>query len=513
MGLRQILPRLLGDGDERKALAAIDRRSLRHFVEDAWPYAVPGAAFEYNWHVGAISEHLEALYRLQISNLLINVPPRFGKSIICSVMFPAWLWLQDPRLRMLYSSYSQTLSTRDSLMTRKLIESRWYQERWGERFYIAKDQNEKMRFENNYRGYRLATAVGGSNTGEGGDIIVCDDPHNVQDVESDITREGVVRWWNEVMSTRGNDPRTARRLVIAQRAHFDDLSQDILSKGDYVHLNLAMEFEAGVFISIPATVKFWKPRTVDMRKEEGEPLWKSRYGLEWIVGQKVRMGPYAYAAQMQQRPSPRSGGMFKRDKVQFYTLPPALLLEKKIHDKVWSWDCSFKDLDDSDYVVGQCWIRILGDFFLLHQVRDRMAFGATKKMIRACSAKFPTITRILVEDKANGTAIIDDLKHTIPGMYPVEPEGGKEARASVVEPLWESGNIYLPQTAPWVEDFIQECAEFPKSTHDDQVDAMSQAIVYMLKRMYVPDSASVVSVTKSTLSWHQPQQWRDPRGE
>lgn len=507
-----ITPALLGKGDETVALAEIDRRSLRCFIEDAWSTAVP-SLFQYNWHIGAIAEHLTALYEGQISDLLINIPPRFGKSSICAVMFPAWLWLQDPRLKMLYSSYDARLSTRDSLMTRRLIESNWYQSRWSDAFYIAKDQNEKTRFENNLKGYRLATSVGGANTGEGGDIIVCDDPHSIQMIESDLVRESAVRWWNEVMSTRGNDPRTVRRLVIAQRAHFADLSGEIIKQGDYVHLNLAMEYEKGTLTSIPKTVR-WQPKTVDPRKEEGDLLWNDRFTRVLTDTLKKRLGTHAAAGQLQQRPTPREGGMFKRDKIQFYDLPPQLLLEKKFDDQCWSWDCAFKDLESSDYVVGTAWVRFGGDFYLLHMIRDRMAFGATKRAIQAGAAKYQgKITRILVEDKANGPAVIDDLKHKVPGFKPVEPEGGKEARASAVEPFWESGNIYLPARAPWVEEFIQECTEFPRGAYDDQVDSMTQAIVWFMKRMNVKSDADVTSVTKSTLPWHREKQWTDPRGE
>jgi predicted phage terminase large subunit-like protein len=426
-------------------------------------------------------------------------------------MFPAWLWLQDPKLRLLYSSYAQDLSIRDSLATRRLIDHRWYQERWGSKFSIALDQNEKGRFENNYKGYRLATSVGGQNTGEGGDILVCDDPHNVQEAESELKREGTVRWWNEVMSTRSNDPRTDRRVVIAQRAHFSDLSQDILDKGNYVHLNLPMEFEAS--ISIPSGLVFEEAETKDPRKDDGALLWADRFDEGWVKQQKINMGMYAYASQMQQRPSPREGGMFKRDKIQFDTIPAEMRLDKGKDDAVWSWDCAFKDLEDSNFVVGQCWIRQGGNFYLLHQVRARMSFTATKKAIRACAQKWPTITRILVEDKANGTAVIDDLKNTIPGLWPVEPEGGKVSRASVVEPVWEAGNLFLPMNAPWAEDFIEECCEFDKGAYDDQVDAMSQALVYLLKRMYLPSAAEVTNITRSTLGFHKAKPYHDPRGD
>jgi predicted phage terminase large subunit-like protein len=508
----KITPALLGRGDEVQALAEIDKQSLRCFIEDAWSTAVP-SSFQYNWHIGAIAEHLTALYKCEIRNLLINIPPRFGKSSICAVMFPAWLWLQDPRLKMLYSSYAANLAIRDSLATRQLIESAWYQSRWSDAFTIAKDQNEKMRFENSFKGYRLATSVGGANTGEGGDIIVCDDPHSVQTIESDLMRNRAITWWNEVMSTRGNDPRTTRRLVIAQRAHFADLSGNLIMQGDCVHLNLAMEYEKGVMVSVPSGIVF-EPTIPDPRQEDGDLLWPERFTREETDKLKKRLGSHAAAAQLQQRPTPREGGMFKRAAVQFYDLPPNLLLEKKFDDQCWSWDCAFKDLEDSDYVVGQAWVRYGGDFYLLHQTRARMAFGATKKAIQACASKWPDkIRRILVEDKANGPAVIDELKHKVPGFLAVDPEGGKESRAQVVESIWEAGNIYLPARAPWTEDFIQECTEFPRSANDDQVDAMSQAIVYMLKRMNVKSDGGVASVTKSTLPWHTPREYHDPRGD
>jgi predicted phage terminase large subunit-like protein len=273
-----------------------------------------------------------------------------------------------------------------------------------------------------------------------------------------------------------------------------------------------MEYEKGVFVTVPDGLE-WAPKITDPRKEDGDLLWPERFPRAEVDTLKRRLGPYAAAAQLQQRPTPRAGGMFKRDKLMMYDFPPELLFEKDIADSCWSWDCAFKGTEDSNYVVGQAWVRIMGNFYLVHQVRDRMTFSATKKAIRACSAKYDRIRRILIEDKANGPAVIDDLKATVPGMYPVEPEGGKEARAAVTEPIWESGNIYVPARAPWVEDFMQECAEFPRGSYDDQVDAMTQAINYMLKRMNMPSGASVVSVTRSTLPWHRPVAFQDPRGE
>ena len=467
---------------------------------------MPAEPFTPNWHIDAICEHLQAVAKREIRNLLITIPPRFGKSTITSVMFPAWLWLQDPTLRLLYSSYAQSLSTRDSVAMRQLIESGWYQARWASVFQIASEQNEKTRFENNHKGYRLATSVGGANTGEGGDVIVADDPHNVQEVESEVTRKSAVRWWNEVMSTRGNNPATACRIVIMQRVHEQDLAGDIVEKGGYVHLNLPMEYEPKVSQASPIG---WE----DPRKEEGALLWPDRYGPEWVAEQKKRMGSYAYAAQFQQRPAPLEGGMFNRSWWKFYRTDPALLLEGGTNDQCWSWDMAFKGQDDSDFVVGQAWARKGADFYLVHQIRARMTYTATKAAVKAGAAKFPRIGAKLVEDKANGSAVIDDLKSAVGGLIPVKPEGGKEARGAVVQPYAEAGNIYLPDPsiAPWVEDYIAEFQNFPKGAHDDQVDATSQAIVWLRGRIKKESGVCVSSFTKRWTPPFDEPGYRDPR--
>src|SRR5437016_131595 len=176
-------------------------RSLLEFVRQAWPIVEPSTPLVPGWHIDAIIEHLEAVSRGQIRNLLINVPPRHMKSLLVSVFWPAWEWIRYPQRRWLYSSYGAQLSIRDSVKCRRLIESPWYQQRWGDRFALTSDQNTKGRFDNNRSGYRLSTSVGGAATGEGGDRIVCDDPHNVQEAESDSVRKATVDWWDVVMST------------------------------------------------------------------------------------------------------------------------------------------------------------------------------------------------------------------------------------------------------------------------------------------------------------------------
>src|SRR5580704_3202604 len=475
------------------ALAKVERelaeRRFYEFVLQAWHVAEPAAPFVEGWHIGAIIEHLEAVSRGQIRNLLINVPPRHMKSLLVSVFWPAWEWIRHPERRWLYSSYGAHLSIRDSVKCRRLIESPWYRALWGHVFSLTGDQNAKMRFDNDRSGYRLSTSVGGSVTGEGGDRIVCDDPHKVDEVESDAVRKTAIDWWDVAMSTRVNDPKTSAMVIVMQRCHQRDLSGHLLEKGNFEHLCLPAEYEGP---SRATSIGFSDPRT-----ELDELLWFERFGPQEIADLKVSLGSYAAAGQLQQRPSPAGGGIIKRWWFKFWqppgaNLPPILVRfqdgsvqqiiaheASRVDEQVQSWDCAFKDLETSDYVVGQVWGRFGPNFLLLDQVRARMDCPATVKAVQEMSAKWPGCCAKLIEDKANGSAVIQMLANKIPGILPVNPSGGKIARASAISPLIEAGNVYLPhpQLYPWVNDFIEECAAFPNGAHDDQVDAMTQVIL------------------------------------
>jgi hypothetical protein len=212
-------------------------------MRQAWVIVEPSTPFVPGWHIDCIVEHLEAVTRGQIRNLIINVPPRHMKSLLVSVFWPAWEWIRWPERRWLYASYSAQLSIRDSVKCRRLIESPWYRSRWADRFALTSDQNTKGRFDNDRSGYRIATSVGGSATGEGGDRIVCDDPNNVNEVESDSVRKATNDWFDVVMSTRVNDPKTTAKVVVMQRCHEQDLSGHLLEQGGWEHLCLPAEYE------------------------------------------------------------------------------------------------------------------------------------------------------------------------------------------------------------------------------------------------------------------------------
>ena len=187
---------------------------MREFTKASWSSIEPGVEFQNNWHIDAISEHLQAVVDGDIKRLIINVPPRHMKSISVAVVLPAWTWTRQPEKKFLYASYASSLSIRDSVKCRRLLDSRWYKSHFGDSFQLTSDQNQKQRFENDKTGARIATSVDGALTGEGGDIIVVDDPHNVRESESATVRESVLDWWDQAMQTRLNDPKTGAFIII-----------------------------------------------------------------------------------------------------------------------------------------------------------------------------------------------------------------------------------------------------------------------------------------------------------
>lgn len=461
------------------------RRNFGEFIKQAWHVVEPSTPFVSNWHIDAIADHLMAVSRGEIHDLLINMPPRHMKSIEVSVMWPVWEWIDSPHIRWLFASYGAGLSVRDSVKSRRLIQSPWFQANFGDRFALTGDQNAKSRYDNDKTGYRIATSVGGAGTGEGGDRIVADDPHNVNEGESDPIREGTITWWDETMSTRGNDPVTAARVIVMQRVHAKDLSGHVLERGGYEHLCLPAEYERlrPVFVNgfqreedphlHPTSIGFVDPRT-----EEGELLWPARFTPVALEKLKLNLGSFGVAGQLQQRPAARSGSILKRGDWQYYKVLPEL------DEKIISVDCTFKDKLTSDYVAIQVWGRKGANKYLIHRIKERMGFAATTIAIRGVKALHPTAIAVLIEDKANGSAVIETLKQEISGVIPIEPEGGKVARAFAIQPEHEAGNLWLPDPSidPTIESFVGTCADFPAVPNDDEVDSATQAINWYRNR-------------------------------
>jgi predicted phage terminase large subunit-like protein len=473
---------------------ALGSQSLREFLELAWPLIEPARPFIPNWHIDAICDHLQAVTNREIRRLVINVPPGTSKSVTCSVAWPAWTWTHTPDAKWITGSYSGLISRRDALKSRRILESDWFRERWGHLWEAREDDWSSIRYSNTRAGFRLAVTVGGAVTGEHADHQLVDDPIKPLDARGarvdSVALQTCIEWWDETMATRIVDAQTATRTILMQRLHDRDLAGHVLGGGDYVHLNLPMRYEPQCVIVVPHKCTLPKtdkpsvetePTPLGYRdpREEGELLWEKRFPESVQKERKKEMGSRGVAAQDQQRPMPSGGGIFKRDWVQYWKVHPRAYGVLEIQ----SWDCSFKGWDDSDYVAGQVWARKGADFYLIDQVHAQMSFSATCKAIESLSGKHKRAIRKLIEDKANGPAVISHLEDTVPGLKPVNPQGGKLARAMAVEPLWEAGNVYLPHPdiAPWVHDFIDELVGFSgeQGRPDDQVDAMTQALVYL----------------------------------
>lgn len=458
----------------KKALVEIDRAlvkkcGLKKFIELAWHQIEPGKKFLTGWHIDAICDHLEAISRGDLNRLIINIPPGCMKSLTACVFWPAWVWTFRPECKWIFASYSMQFSARDNLKMRRLIDSFWYQERWGSSFKALKDNWGTIKFMNDRAGYRLCTSVDGTVTGEHADVQVCDDPIKAQDI-SKVSLKNCLEWWNETMSSRLVDFEKSARLIIMQRLHMNDLAGEMLKAGGYEHLSLPMEYEPKYFCQ--TKIGFKDPRT-----EAGELLWPAKCSKEAVLEIKKGLGTErGIAAQLQQQPVPHSGAIFKREHLAYYDHLP------KIQTMVSSWDCSFKETGSS-YVVGQIWgvSQDCEQYFLIDQIRKRMGFSDTVSAIKKFAYKYPFCSYHLIEEKANGPAIIDDLINIIPGIEPVLPLGGKETRANAAERLWVAQKILLPNKE-WLQDFVQEVLEFPNSINNDQVDAMTQALSFLREK-------------------------------
>ena len=448
------------------AVTRLCELSLPDFVEEAWHVVEPGTKYVPSWHVGAICQHLEACTRGEIRRLIINIPPRCMKSLLVCCFWPAWVWITRPSARWLFASYSHHLSVRDSLRCRDIIQSPWYRRRWGNRFRLRSDQNQKTRFDNSRSGFRLASSTGGVGTGEGGDFIIADDPHNVIQAESDAERQNVLHWWDQSMSTRGNDPRTVCHVVIMQRLHERDLSGHLLEQGGYEHLCLPMEFEQDrkCFTSIG-----WQ----DPRKREGALLCPNRFPREEVAELKLRLGSYGGAGQLQQRPAPAEGGMFQRSWFPIVRAAPAGSHVRRVR----YWDLAAAI--EGDFTCGVLMSRDQKGLFYVEDVLRGQWTPAERDAIIIQTAELDGYgVEIVIEQEpgAAGKSVTDWLKRCLAGYFVRDhrPTGAKEVRAQPFSAQCEAGNVRLV-AADWNRAYIDEHCLFPNGRYDDQVDASSSA--------------------------------------
>jgi predicted phage terminase large subunit-like protein len=459
------------------SLALVDRelvrrRGLKEFVRVAWPKVV-SAPLMWGWHMDAICEHLEALHRRQIRDLVVNIPPGFGKSTLCSVLFPAWVWSEDPAHAFITISYAARLALRDARKARTLVESEWWSARWpGTR--IVDDRSAPAaagEYTTTAGGMRYASTVRGGVTGYHGDTNIVDDPIDPRGASlvSGTELDDVLRWWGEDMSTRHKNLATGARLLIMQRLHERDLTS-------------AFEAKGATMLCLPMRYERSHPRVYarDPRREEGELLCPARAPEDAVRALEVDLGPRQAAAQLQQRPAPAGGAVFREEWFRFWVDFPD-------GQQAQSWDMAFKETTGGSYVAAGLWVERGTDHYLVDEVFDRMDFARTLVAVEAFSARWPKALRKLVEARANGPAVVSMLREKLPGLELVEPFGGagKVGRANAVQPLVAAGHVWLPHPtlarypdgrvgAPWVKAFLHDVTTFPVGTSDDRVDQMTQ---------------------------------------
>ncbi len=457
----------------------VSREGLAEFMKLAWPILEPTRPLQWNWHLDADCDHAAAVLNGDIQRLLVTVPPGTNKSLLFSVFLPAYDWIGTPSRRSIFASYSSTLSIRDSVRCRRIIESPWYQERWGDSFKLTSDQNTKMKFENDKTGFRYAASVGGTVTGDRGDIVVSDDLINVKEAESEAHRTEASKFFWEVLPSRVNDLETARFIVIMQRSHSSDTAGEILkrSPGRWEHLNLPLEYEPGA--AKVTSIGFKDPRT-----KKNEVLHPERFSDKVIAGLKEDLGSYAYAGQYQQRPTPREGGMVKEawlgKRFKADLTSEELRKREGFVSAFQSADTASKAKEKNDpTVIGTFGEFMDGHLELWDVKRKRMEFTEGKRTFKDGFSKW-TPNYCIIEDKDSGQQYIQQLgEETKTPIKAVNPGTlDKVTRMAAETPFLESLKLWLPENAPWLADFITELTTFPSSEKKDQADMISQALKY-----------------------------------
>lgn len=474
--------------------------SFYEFIKHAFPILEGRHSFKEGWHIKAIAEHLEACYAGEVRTLVINIPPGFMKTYICSIMFPAWCWAKDPTLKFFCLSYGEFLALKDSADCRRLVKSDWYQKLWGNKFAIRSDSDSKTMFSTDKGGYRISSSVRGPTTGLRGHFVICDDANNAVDMNSDITRERTNTWWDSAVTTRVNDFSRYCRIVIQQRLHERDLTGHLLKQKDpdLVHLRLPMEFEKGNrSITIPTKStngKKWK----DPRTKDGELLWPEYLNQVTVNKLKKQLNSeYAISGQFQQSPSPSEGGIIKKGWFNWWDeseLPNCDFI-------IQSWDTAFtkpstkRQEANVSYSACTTWGIFYNELhvpniILLSLFRDRIEYPELRDMAQRLAKNYydtdidhplnykmePSV--ILIEAKASGLALIADLHRAGALVTRFDPNkyGDKLTRARLATPLIESGRVWMPNE-DFSDLFVHNAISFPNQESNDLIDTMSQAFI------------------------------------
>ncbi|MEA5366089.1 phage terminase large subunit [Amycolatopsis sp., V23-08] len=460
--------------EEQVAEAARPPQSLGEFTTSVDPRNVQTPALD------LLDEKLAAVARGEIKRLIISMPPQEGKSQRVSRRFPAWMLKRNPELRIAITSYELGVARRWGRQIRNDLA-----EHPEIGLKVRSDTSAAHEWQlEGHDGGVYSVGIGGPLTGRPVDLLIIDDPiKDRAQADSQTQRDSCWEWWTNVARTRFASNTAV--VIIMTRWHEDDLAGRLISTGDWDVVNIPAQAES---------------EEDPLGREPGEYLTSTRGRTteEWEAIEKD-VGPRVWGALYQGNPSPADGDLLKRGWWQFYPAPQAVevdgVMQPAQFDKIiQSWDFTFDDTKSSDFVVGQVWGRRGADVYLLDQVRDRMDFPTTVRAVQAMTTRWPDAHTKLIEKKANGAAVIKQLKSKVSGIVAITPTESKEARVAAVSDFVEAGNVYVPSLdrddasfVQWSAGFVEECASFPNGSHDDQVDAMSQALARLLVRAAKPN--------------------------
>jgi predicted phage terminase large subunit-like protein len=451
-----------------RVLRAILRTDLRFFIRKVFATVSPGETYLHNWHVDAVVHQLMRVHSGESRRLLINQPPRSLKSICASVGYVAWLLGHDPRRRVIVASYSGDFAAELHRQFRMVASADWYAALFPDLRWAKETGLELITTQG---GSRYATSVGGTLTGRGADLIIVDDPLNANEVYSEPARKRVIGWYGGALVSRLNNKQTGSIIAIMQRLHEDDLAGHLIRQRGWDHLDMpaiALEDEIIELGHNRSHVR----RVGDVLHPERE----SREALEAI---KAEVGSLLFSAQYQQRPVPVEGNLMRRSWFKTYDTLPASSSGTKI---VQSWDVAMITGGQNDYSACTTWLTHGHDAYLIHVYRGRLEYPDLRRKVIALATEYRATT-VLIENAGPGMNLLQDLRDTMPfGMtrpIGVKPEGCKIDRMAAQSAKIEAGHVYLPNSAPWLGEFLTELLSFPNGRHDDQVDSVSQFLRWL----------------------------------
>ena len=449
--------------------AVLLRNDLSAFIHRCFIQLNPETSYQHNWHIDLIAAKLDACLRGEIRRLVINVPPRSLKSICASIAFPAWVLGHMPSAQVLCASYGQDLSVKLALDCRSVMTSDWYRHVFETRLMSSRPSASD--FSTTKQGGRLATSVGGVLTGRGADFIIIDDPLKPDEALSDVQRQAVNGWFDHTVLSRLNDKKTGCVIMIMQRLHLDDLVGHVLEQEGWEVLSLpaiAEQEESFTFDTLFDT------RTVV--RQIGDVLHPEREPFEVLQQIRATLGEYNFAGQYQQSPAPRGGGMVKEE---WLVYAASHEWPQRFEQIVQSWDTASKETELSDFSVCTTWGIYEKKRYLIDVFRKRMAFPELKRSIIELENLYkPNV--ILIEDKASGTQLIQDLRNDgLSKIKGVIPKGDKVMRMNAQTAQFDGGFVVLPLKAHWQDPYVTELTTFPKAKFDDQVDSTSQALAWI----------------------------------